>query len=148
MSFIKFFVGDFDHVRNSSYRSQIFFFQFNTQIPVENFQKNAVYFSDYDFAIQAILKFLAKNNARYLAKELFNEKFNKVIEIFNSLEGKSIDDYQSALFNRLTGQDLEKIIKEDEEEKSKASAVVGLVFFERLVGGSFFVRLVSSGPAT
>jgi hypothetical protein len=90
-----------------------FFFQGTDRIPVETFQRYAGYFSDYDFALQSILKFLQKNQAKLLQREVFLEKFNKVCDIFDSMEGKSIVALQRFMFSRLTGLDLEQVIAQD-----------------------------------
>lgn len=91
-----------------------FFFLSNDRIPVSAYKKHAPYFADFDFAIQAIQRYLEKNEVKVLERDLFFEKFRKVVQIFEQKEGKSIQTYQSFLFKRLTGKDLSEVLESRE----------------------------------
>lgn len=91
-----------------------FFFLSNDKIPVPIYGKHAPYFADFDFAIQAIQRYLEKNAVKVLERDIFFEKFRKVIQIFEQKEGKSIKTYQAFLFKRLTGRELAEVIEHTE----------------------------------
>lgn len=87
------------------------FFFLNTEaIHIEVYRKHAPYFTDYDFVIQAILKYHEKNQFQQVEKAVFFEKFERVIELWEGKEGKSISEYQRGLFRNLTGRELEEVI--------------------------------------
>jgi hypothetical protein len=87
------------------------FFFLNTEaIHIEVYRKHAPYFTDYDFVIQAILKYHEKNQLQQVEKAVFFEKFERVIELWEGKEGKSISEYQRGLFKNLTGRELEEVI--------------------------------------
>lgn len=87
-----------------------FFFLNTDAIAIEIFRKHAPYFSSFDFVIQAILKYHEKNNLSQVERQVFFEKFDRVIELWESKEGKSISEYQRDLFRSLTGRELEDVV--------------------------------------
>lgn len=90
------------------------FFFLNTEaIPVEVYRKHAPYFSDFDFVIQAILKYHDKNDLQVVERAVFMEKFGRVVEIWEGKEGKSISEYQRGLFKDLTGKELDEVVGKD-----------------------------------
>jgi hypothetical protein len=87
------------------------FFFLNTEaIHIEVYRKHAPYFTDFDFVIQAILKYHEKNQLGQVEKNVFFEKFERVVELWEGKEGKSISEYQRGLFRNLTGRELEDVI--------------------------------------
>ena len=92
-----------------------FFFLNNDRIPIDLFRKHAPYFSDYDFIIQSILKFYAKNQIQVVEKQVFFEKMDRVINIFESREDNSIEKYRGYLFNKATGKDLASLMAAPQE---------------------------------
>ena len=86
-----------------------FFFMNHDQISINLFRKHAPYFSDYDFIIQSMLKFYGKNQIQVVEKQVFFEKMERVIAIFESREDNNIDKYRSYLFNKATGKELTSI---------------------------------------
>ncbi len=87
-----------------------FFFLNTDAIHIEVYRKHAPYFTDFDFVIQAILKYHEKNHLQMVEKAVFFEKFERVIELWEGKEGKSISEYQRGLFRNLTGRELEDVI--------------------------------------
>lgn len=87
------------------------FFFLNTEaIAIDLFRKHAPYFSSFDFVIQAILKYHEKNDLPQVERKVFFEKFDRVIELWETKEGKSISEYQRELFHDLTGKELEDVV--------------------------------------
>jgi hypothetical protein len=97
------------------------FFFLNTEaIHIEVYRKHAPYFTDYDFVIQAILKYHEKNQLHMVEKAVFFEKFERVVELWEGKEGKSISEYQRGLFKKLTGRELEEVVgRENPAEQQK-----------------------------
>lgn len=87
-----------------------FFFLNTDAIAIEIFRKHAPYFSSFDFVIQAILKYHEKNSLAQVERQVFFEKFDRVIELWESKEGKSISEYQRDLFRSLTGRDMDEVV--------------------------------------
>ncbi|MEM0999290.1 MAG: hypothetical protein AAGN35_19695 [Bacteroidota bacterium] len=87
-----------------------FFFSNAQVIPAEIYRRHAPYFSDFDFAIQAIMRYLENNDLRKIERTLFLEKFNRVIALFEEKEAKRIGEYQRFLFRRLTGKEMDDIV--------------------------------------
>lgn len=83
-----------------------FFFLNTESIPLKLYEKHSPYFKDFDFALKALGRFFEKNALEKVEKELFIEKFKKVIDIYEKKEGKDIFEYQRELFQSLTGRDL------------------------------------------
>lgn len=103
------------------------FFFLNTEaVNIEVYRKHAPYYNNFDFVIQAILKYHEKNDLKQVDKAVFFEKFERVIELWEKKEGRSINDYQRDLFKTLTGKDLEEVIaaNKPKEEPPKAEKVV------------------------
>lgn len=87
-----------------------FFFLNTDSIKIEIYRKHAPYYTNFDFVIQAILKYHEKNDLEFVEKSVFFEKFERVIEIWEKKEARSINDYQRELFKSLTGKELEEVI--------------------------------------
>ena len=87
-----------------------FFFGSSLSIPVELYGKHAPYFSDYDFVIRAILTWSEKQQLTRIDRTVFQEKFQRVIELYEQKEGKSIGDYQRGLFRSIAGKELDAVI--------------------------------------
>jgi hypothetical protein len=87
------------------------FFFLNTEaIHIDVYRKHAPYFTDFDFVIQAILKYHEKNQLQQVEKDVFFEKFDRVIDLWEGKEGRSISEYQRNLFKNLTGREIEEVI--------------------------------------
>lgn len=87
-----------------------FFFLKSEVIPLSLLKKHAPYFADYDFIIKASLKYYEKNQMPTVEKKLFFQIFNRIIQIFEQKEGKSIEVYRKGLFLKLTGRDLDQFL--------------------------------------
>lgn len=106
-----------------------FFFGTMSGIPVSLYRKHAPYFSDFDFVIRALDRYYEKNNLLRAEKDVFIQKFNRVLEIYEQKQGKKIADYQRALFKELTGKDMAEVVGPQaapgaEEEKKTADEAV------------------------
>ncbi|MFM2375345.1 MAG: hypothetical protein RLZZ165_442 [Bacteroidota bacterium] len=91
-----------------------FFFLNSESVAIDLVRKHAHYFSSYDFVIQAILKYHEKNEIPQVERRVFFEKFDRVIELWESKEGKSIAKYQRDLFLNLTGLELDGVVGKDQ----------------------------------
>ena len=87
-----------------------FFFGGADAIPLELYRKHAVYFSDYDFVIRSILAWYEKQNLTRVEKTVFQEKMDRVVELFEKKEGRTAGEYQRGLFRALTGKDLDNVL--------------------------------------
>jgi hypothetical protein len=95
------------------------FFFLNTEaIGTDNFRKHAPYFTNFDFVIQAILKYHEKHELAQVERKVFFEKFDRVVELWEAKEGRSIAEYQRELFRGLTGKELEDVIGKSEEVRA------------------------------
>lgn len=99
-----------------------FFFRDAEAIPLEVYNKHAAYFKDFDFVILALQRFFEKNGHKRVEKQLYFEKFAKVIGIYETKNKLGELDYQRNLFNSLTGGDLEAFLKEAAAQKAAEPA--------------------------
>lgn len=99
-----------------------FFFLNTDAIGIDVFRKHAPYFSSFDFVIQSILKYHEKNSLTQVERQVFFEKFDRVIELWEGKESRSISEYQRELFLNLTGKELEEVIARDHAPETVAPA--------------------------
>ncbi|MEY3442117.1 MAG: hypothetical protein RLZZ519_398 [Bacteroidota bacterium] len=99
-----------------------FFFLNTDAISIDVFRKHAPYFSSFDFVIQSILKYHEKNSLNLVERKVFFEKFDRVIELWEGKESRSISEYQRELFLNLTGKELEEVVGKYQEPEVAAVA--------------------------
>lgn len=85
-----------------------FFFQAHQAIPMEVFSQNAVYFKDYGFVIQNILRYHQRNDLRIVQRETFTDLMGKVMALYEQEKGP-LDEYREERFFELTGKPLAPI---------------------------------------
>ena len=98
-----------------------FFFMNGDRISIELFKRHAHYFSDFDFVLQSINRYFEKNQIRYVEKDIFFQLFHKVVNIFESREGKNIQNYQEYLLDKAFGVKLNDILTGDKEAPKPVS---------------------------
>jgi len=87
-----------------------FYFSAKEGINLSLLEKNASYFSYFDFILQGIIVFHKQNNMPLVRKRIFIEKFQKA-EIIAGKKGKSLENYRRELFQKFTGNDLFEIAR-------------------------------------
>jgi hypothetical protein len=97
-----------------------FFFLNTDAIGIDVFRKHAPYFSSFDFVIQSILKYHEKNSLAQVERQVFFEKFDRVIELWEGKESRSISEYQRELFLNLTGKELDEVVGKHQEPELPA----------------------------
>ena len=97
-----------------------FFFLNTDAIGIDVFRKHAPYFSSFDFVIQSILKYHEKNNLNQVERQVFFEKFDRVIELWEGKESRSISEYQRELFVNLTGKEIDEVVGRYQEPENTA----------------------------
>jgi hypothetical protein len=91
-----------------------FFFASALVIPLELYKRHSPYFSDFDFVIQSIAAYHEKNSLQEVRRDVFLEKYRRVLEIFEQKEGKTLHHFQRHYFQSLTGQDLDNVVGKDQ----------------------------------
>lgn len=100
-----------------------FFFHNQDKVSLETYEKYAPFFTDFDFAVNSILRYHQKNNMKTVEKDIFFVKLHRVVAIFNSSGEKDIEAYRNEIFQRLTGRNIQDVVVEaqqDAEEKRLA----------------------------
>ena len=100
-----------------------FFFHNQDKVSLETYEKYAPFFTDFDFAVNSILRYHQKNNMKIVEKDIFFVKLHRVVAIFNSSGEKDIEGYRNDIFQRLTGRNIQDVVVEaqqDAEEKRLA----------------------------
>ncbi len=100
-----------------------FFFHNQDKVSLETYEKYAPFFTDFDFAVNSILRYHQKNNMKIVEKDIFFVKLHRVVAIFNSSGEKDIEAYRNDIFQRLTGRNIQDVVVEaqqDAEEKRLA----------------------------
>ncbi|MEM6767723.1 MAG: hypothetical protein AAF655_22490 [Bacteroidota bacterium] len=89
-----------------------FFFANKDEISLELFEKHAPFFSDFDFIVNSILRYHQKNNLPLVKKEIFFDKMDKVINLYNSKSNSNIESYRDELFQKLVNRRLSEVMEE------------------------------------
>ena len=100
-----------------------FFFHNQDKVSLETYEKYAPFFTDFDFAVNSILRYHQKNTMKVVEKDIFFVKLHRVVAIFNSSGEKDIEAYRNDIFQRLTGKNIQDVVAEaqqDAEEKRLA----------------------------
>ncbi len=93
-----------------------FFFHNQEKVSLETYEKYAPFFSDFDFAVNSILRYHQKNGMQTVEKDIFFVKLHRVVAIFNSSSDKDIESYRNELVMRLTGRTMEDLVQEAQTE--------------------------------
>jgi hypothetical protein len=97
-----------------------FFFINSDQTSLDLYEKYAPFFSDMDFVVNSILKYCRKNQFDAVERDLFFDKMERVFVLYSQKSGQNIDDYRSAIIEKLTGKSLLDLDEIAEAEKRKA----------------------------
>lgn len=100
-----------------------FFFHNQDKVSLDTYEKYAPFFTDFDFAVNSILRYHQKNTMKVVEKDIFFVKLHRVVAIFNSSGEKDIETYRNEIFQRLTGRSIQDVVFEtqrDAEEKRQA----------------------------
>lgn len=89
-----------------------FFFANKDEISLELFEKHAPFFSDFDFIVNSILRYHQKNNLSLVKKDIFFDKMDKVINLYNSKSDSNIESYRDELFQKLVSRRLSEVMEE------------------------------------
>ncbi len=105
----------------SSFRS--FFFTQQPSLPVERFAQYASFFTDWDFVVNSILRFYQKHEETAVDWAGFEEKMNRVAEIYEQKKDQTLQEYRAGLYKSLTGEDLQSLLNQlDSEREAKLAA--------------------------
>ena len=99
----------------NSFRS--FFFTQQPSIPVERFAQYASFFTDWDFVVNSILRFYQKHEETAVDWAGFEEKMNRVAEIYEQKKDQTLQEYRAGLYKSLTGEDLQSLLNQLESER-------------------------------
>lgn len=107
-----------------------FFYPQGQSLSTDQLEQYAHFFSDWDFVVNSILKYCRKHEKSSITWDEFSEKMVRVLEIYEQKKGQKIIEYRSALFQSLTGEDLQAYLNEieatrkakEQEAKAKAEA--------------------------
>ena len=97
-----------------------FFFVNSDQTSLDLYEKYAPFFSDMDFVVNSILKYCRKNQFDSVSRDLFFDKMERVFVLYSQKSGQNIDDYRSAIIEKLSGKSLSALEEVAETEKQKA----------------------------
>ncbi|MDP5170983.1 MAG: hypothetical protein NWR72_12115 [Bacteroidia bacterium] len=89
-----------------------FFFAQAAEISLEQFEKYAAFFSDWDFVVNSILRYHQKHETETIEWNGFSEKMKRVVEIYEQKKGESIFSYKKELYHSLTGENYEAFVRE------------------------------------
>ncbi|MBX7243088.1 MAG: hypothetical protein K1X92_15195 [Bacteroidia bacterium] len=93
-----------------------FFFHNQEKVSLETYEKYAPFFTDFDFAVNSILRYHQKNGMQTVEKDIFFVKLHRVVAIFNSSSDKDIESYRNDLIMRLTGRTMDDLVYEAQSE--------------------------------
>lgn len=99
-----------------------FFFTQQDPLPLDQFERYAQFFSDWDFGVNSILKYYQKHQDQPITWAGFSEKLDRVVEIYEQKKGQPIKQYRQQLYSSLTGEDLDSIIGELEAARAAEEA--------------------------
>jgi hypothetical protein len=99
-----------------------FFFHNQEKISIEMYEKYAPFFSDFDFAVNSIMRYHQKNGMKTVEKDIFFVKLQRVIAIYNSTEEKGIEHYRNEIIEQLSGKSIETLIEEARAEAEEKRA--------------------------
>lgn len=99
-----------------------FFFHNQEKISIEMYEKYAPFFSDFDFAVNSIMRYHQKNGMKTVEKDIFFVKLQRVIAIYNSTEEKGIEHYRNEIIEQLSGKSIETLIEEAQVEAEEKRA--------------------------
>ncbi|MBX3102968.1 MAG: hypothetical protein KF690_10705, partial [Bacteroidetes bacterium] len=83
-----------------------FFFAEKDLLKLEDLQRYAVFFRDFDFIVKSLVAAYAQKGAEEIARAPFLEKLDKAAGLYAERTGESLDAYREARFLALTGQSL------------------------------------------
>lgn len=87
-----------------------FYFSAKESINLVVLEKNAAYFSYFDFILQGIIVYHQNQNMPLVRKRIFLEKFAKAEELA-AKKGKSLENYRRELFRLFTEKDLFEVAR-------------------------------------
>ncbi|WNJ16684.1 hypothetical protein [Pontibacter sp. G13] len=108
-----------------------FFFVQSDSISIEVYNRYAQFFSDLNFIVNSISGYCKKHGLEEVQQQFFLEKMEKTVSIFERKSGKSFHQHRVALFEKLTGHNLDTLISEMEQAAKQREAEIARQEAER-----------------
>ncbi len=117
-----------------------FFFGKNTTIKTGIFSRYAPYFSDFGFVVQSMVAYVEKKQMSTITKDVFIEKAQKILSLYEQKTGEPIKDYREKLFKSLTGKSLEDYASEEVETPIQDATITSQRILENLIGENIALK--------
>lgn len=96
-----------------------FFFAEKDTLTLDTFERYGSFFSDMEFIVNSISRYHQNHNLKNVEKEVFFNKMDKVVRLFDEKRNISFEDYRKGLLQKLTLRRVEDILQEIEREENQ-----------------------------